>query len=221
MMRVRFGDCLLDSETRELFVDGKAVHLQPKAFQLLELLIRDRPRAVSKEKIHEQLWPGTFVSDSTLTSLLTEIRAAIGDAAQESRFVRTVHRFGYAFSGKAQEALERSTAVGGRQAGYWLLRGRRRIPLETGETIIGRDPGAPVFLDDKSVSRRHARIVISEEGATLEDLGSKNGTYLQNAKVESRLPLTDGDRIRVGTVPLTIRIFPVPESTETVTASKR
>jgi hypothetical protein len=202
-------------------VGGKAVHLQPKAFQFLELLLRERPHAVSKDKIHDQLWPGTFVSDSTLTSLLTEIRAAIGDAAHESRFVRTVHRFGYAFSGKAQEALERPGGVGGRPAACWLLRGRRRIPLEAGETIIGRDPGAAVFLDDKSVSRRHARIVISDEGATLEDLGSKNGTYLQDSRVESRLPLSDGDKIRVGSVPLTMRIFPVPESTETETAAKR
>jgi DNA-binding winged helix-turn-helix (wHTH) protein len=220
-MRVRFGECLLDSDTRELSVGGKAVHLQPKAFQFLELLLRERPHAVSKDKIHDQLWPGTFVSDSTLTSLLTEIRAAIGDAAHESRFVRTVHRFGYAFSGKAQEAIERPAGLGGRQAACWLLRGRRRIPLEAGETIIGRDPGAAVFLDDKSVSRRHARIIISEEGATLEDLGSKNGTYLQDARVESRLPLSDGDKIRVGSVPLTMRIFPVPESTETETAAKR
>jgi DNA-binding winged helix-turn-helix (wHTH) protein len=220
-MRIRFGECLFDSDTRELSVGGKVVHLQPKAFQFLELLLRERPHAVSKEKIHEHLWPGTFVSDSTLTSLLTEIRAAIGDSAHESRFVRTVYRFGYAFSGKAQEALERPTGAGRLPAACWLLRGRRRIPLEPGETIIGRDPGAAVFLDDKSVSRRHARIVISEEGATLEDLGSKNGTYLQDARIESRSPLSDGDKIRVGSVPLTVRIFPVPDSTETETAAKR
>jgi DNA-binding winged helix-turn-helix (wHTH) protein len=217
-MRVRFGDCLLDSETRELLVGGKAVHLQPKAFLILELLLRERPRAVSKEKIHEQLWPGTFVSDSTLTSLLTEIRAAIRDESHESRLIRTVHRFGYAFCGKAQEARERPSSVAGAKSAYWLVRGRRRIPLETGDTIIGRDPGAAVFLDDKSVSRRHARIVISEEGATLEDLSSKNGTQVQGARIESRTPLSDGDKILVGEVPLTMRIFPVAETTETASA---
>jgi DNA-binding winged helix-turn-helix (wHTH) protein len=214
-MRVRFGECLLDSETRELLVDGRPVHLQPKAFGLLELLVQNRPKAVSKNQIHERLWPGTFVSDSTLTSLLTEIRAAIRDEAHEGRFVRTVYRFGYAFSGLVQEVREQPSGVGGGKSACWLVRGRRRIPLEAGESIIGRDPGAAVFLDDRSVSRRHARIVISEEGATLEDLGSKNGTYLQGAKVESRLPLSDGDKIRAGSVALTMRIFSVPESTET------
>ena len=73
-MRFRFGDCELDADTRQLFVRGVEVHLQPKAFQFLELLIHNRPRVVSKTEIHENLWPGTFVSDGTLTSLLAEVR---------------------------------------------------------------------------------------------------------------------------------------------------
>jgi len=214
-MRVRFGDCLLDSETRQLFVRGEEVHLQPKAFQFLELLIRNRPKAVSKETIHQQIWPGTFVSDGTVTSLLAEIREAIGDDAHESRFVRTVHRFGYAFSGSAQETGARLSPVAGRKAVHWLVRGRKRIPLEPGETILGRDPGAAVFLDDRSVSRRHARIVVSDEGATLEDLGSKNGTFVDRKKIEAPVSLADGDKLKIGAVPVTVRIFAVPESTET------
>src|SRR6187401_1188310 len=98
-MRVRFGDCVLDTDTRQLFVGGAEVHLQPKAFQFLDLLIRNRPRVVPKEEIHERLWSGTFVSDGTLTSLLAEVRDAIGDDARHPRFVRTSHRVGYAFSG--------------------------------------------------------------------------------------------------------------------------
>ena len=214
-MRVRFGDCLLDSETRQLFVRGDEVHLQPKAFQFLELLIRNRPKAVSKETIHGQIWPGTFVSDGTVTSLLAEIRVAIGDDAHESRFVRTVHRFGYAFCGSAQETGARPSPVAGRKTVHWLVRGRRRIPLEPGETIIGRDPGTAVFIDDRSVSRRHARILISDDGAILEDLASKNGTFVQERKVEAPTPLSDGDKLRIGTVAMTVRVFAVPESTDT------
>src|SRR5262245_51979277 len=190
-MSVRFGDCVLDSETRQLFVRGEEIHLQPKAFQFLELLIRNRPKAVSKEAIHQEIWPGTFVSDGTVTSLLAEIREAIGDDAHESRFVRTVHRFGYAFSGEAQATGARLSPVAGRKSVHWLVRGRRRIPLEPGETIIGRDPGAAVFLDDRSVSRRHARIVVSDDGAVLEDLESKNGTFLKEKKVREPVPLSD------------------------------
>jgi hypothetical protein len=61
-MRIRFGECVLDSETRELLLRGSAVHLSPKGFQFLELLLESRPRALSKSEIHEKLWPGTFVS---------------------------------------------------------------------------------------------------------------------------------------------------------------
>jgi pSer/pThr/pTyr-binding forkhead associated (FHA) protein len=102
----------------------------------------------------------------------------------------------------------------------WLLRGQRRIPLEAGESILGRDPGAAVHLDDPSVSRRHARILVADEGATIEDLGSKNGTFLDEQKVEQAVMLADGARLRVGTVELTVRIFPVPDSTQSAVKSE-
>ena len=102
-MRVRFGDCLFDSATRRLVVAGREVHLQPLAFQLLQFLIENRPRVVSKQEIHEKLWTGTFVSDGTLTSLVAEVRSAINDEVRQPRFLRTVHRVGYAFCGEAVE----------------------------------------------------------------------------------------------------------------------
>jgi DNA-binding winged helix-turn-helix (wHTH) protein len=214
-LRVQFGDSLLDSETRQLFVGGEEVHLQPKALQLLELLVEKRPKALSKEVIHAKLWADTFVSDGTLTSLVAEIRNAIGDEARHSRFIRTVQRHGYAFCGSAQEARDSTASAAGQKSMCWLARGRRRFALVLGESIIGRDPGAAVFLDDRSVSRRHARIVVSESGATLEDLGSKNGTQVGSRKVESPVPLADESQIRIGSVALTFRIFPLAESTQT------
>jgi DNA-binding winged helix-turn-helix (wHTH) protein len=214
-MRIRFGECLLDSETRELYVRGEAVHVQPKAFQFLELLLERRPGAVSKSQIHEKLWPGTFVSDSTLTSLLVEVRDAIGDEARNPHYVRTVHGFGYAFSGSAREVREAVSSGPAPRVSCWILRGRKRTALESGETIIGRDPGAGVFIDDPSVSRRHARILVTEESATLEDLGSKNGTFLGDRRIVAPVPLDDRARIRIGTVPLTFRMFSLPDSTQT------
>src|SRR5262249_3694189 len=208
-MRVRFGNCVLDSGTRQLFVGDREVHLQPKAFQFLELLLQNRPKALAKEVLHERLWPGTFVSDGTLTSLLAEVREALGDSAREPRYVRTVHRFGYAFCGQAQEVREAPAAVAGQKMAFWLIRGRRRFALAPGGTSLGRDRGAAVFLDDASVSRRHARIVVTDDGATLEDLGSKNGTRIGEKRVESPEPIADGDQIRVGSVALTLRVYPM------------
>jgi DNA-binding winged helix-turn-helix (wHTH) protein len=220
-MRVRFGECVLDSDTRQLYVRGAEVHLQPKAFQFLELLIQSRPRVVPKAEIHEKLWPGTFVSDGTLTSLLAEVRDAIGDDAHQSRFVRTVHRVGYAFSAEAAEVRDRLTGVARGGMAVWLVRGKNRTALEPGETVIGRDPGAAVWLDDPSVSRRHARILVSADGATLEDLGSKNGTFLGETRVHAPTPLSDGDAVKIGSVPLLVRLFETPDSTVTSVDPKR
>ena len=213
-MQVRFGDCVLDSETRQLSVRGEAIHIKPKAFQFLELLLENRPRAVSKKQIHERLWPGTFVSDGALTSLLVEVRTAIGDDARSPLYVRTVHRFGYAFSGSAEDVRGRVSS-GSRSRSCWILHAGKRTALEPGETIIGRDPGAGLYIDDPSVSRRHARIFVTEDSATLEDLGSKNGTHLGDQRIEAPVPLDDGARIRVGNVALTFRMFSVPYSTQT------
>src|SRR5262245_37297001 len=102
-MRVRFGDCVFDSATRELRRAGASVPLTPKAFELLELLLRSRPRALSKDTIHGALWPDTHVSDSSLTRLAAEVRASLGDSARHPQFLRTVYGFGYAFSGDAAD----------------------------------------------------------------------------------------------------------------------
>src|SRR5262249_1771938 len=97
----------------------------------------------------------------------------------------------------------------------WILHAGKRTALEPGETLIGRDPGASLYIDDPSVSRRHARILVTGESATLEDLGSKNGTHLGDRRVDAPLPLDDGARIRVGGVALTFRMLSLPYSTQT------
>ncbi|HYT31747.1 MAG TPA: FHA domain-containing protein [Thermoanaerobaculia bacterium] len=212
-MRVRFGDCVLDSDTRQLSVRGEAVHLSPKAFQFLELLLESRPKALSKSEIHERLWPGTFVSDGTLASLLVEVRSATEDSARESRFVRTVHRFGYAFSGSAQELRESSSGSGGQKLVYRLIWGNREIALSPGENLLGRDEAAIIWIDDALVSRRHARIVIDETGAVLEDLHSRNGTYLRGKRIEVPRKLANEDQVTIGPASMIFRVFKQTAST--------
>ena len=215
-MKVRFGQCVLDKETWELSVDGRPVHLSPKGLKFLDLLLANRPRALSKEEIHQKLWPGTFVSDGTLTSLLAEVRSAIGDGGREPGFIRTVHRHGYAFSGPAEEVRQEGQARRVRpRFAYRLYAGPREIALEEGENILGRDPAAAIFIDHASVSRRHARVTVSEDGATIEDLGSKNGTKVGGQVISGVQPLADADAIRLGSVPMTFRVFPLSGSTAT------
>jgi DNA-binding winged helix-turn-helix (wHTH) protein len=107
-MPLGFGEFTLDTESRQLRQGDVERHLSPKGFELLRLLLDNRPRALSKAELHERLWPSTFVSEATLSSLVGEVREALGERAGRARFVRTVHRFGYAFKGTATELASQS-----------------------------------------------------------------------------------------------------------------
>jgi DNA-binding winged helix-turn-helix (wHTH) protein len=214
-MRLSFGDCVLDLERRQLVRAGRDVHLTPKALDLLALLVAERPRAVAKAEIRDRLWPGTFVSESNLTTLVTELRSALGDAARSPRYLRTVHRFGYAFCGSAAELPERSPAGRRRGPHFTLEWAGGEVSLRDGENLIGREEGAAAWIESASVSRRHARIVVSRGTATLEDLGSKNGTFVRGQRLSSAVALANGEEIRVGVVPLRFRAFEAADSTRT------
>ena len=86
-------------QRRVLTRNGHPVPLQPKTFELLLLMVRSPGRAFSKEELMKALWPDTFASETNLANLVVEIRSALGDDAHASRVVRTVPRFGYAFTG--------------------------------------------------------------------------------------------------------------------------
>src|SRR5437762_12366202 len=96
-MRLQFDDLTFDPDTRQVWAGGKEARLSPKAFDLLALLIARRPKAVSKADIRAHLWPGTYVSESNLPSLISEIRDAIADHRRKPGLLRTLHGFGYAF----------------------------------------------------------------------------------------------------------------------------
>ena len=209
-MRLRFGDCEFDPDTREVLRAGKPVHVSPKAFALLAALIERRPKAISKDELHKLLWPDTFVSDANLPNLVAELREALGDDAHEPRIIRTVPRFGYAFHAETTVEAERPAA-----RGFRLIWGDREIALRPGENVIGRDDSATLWIDDSLVSRRHARIVIDESGAVLEDLGSKNGTQLNGRRIQSPAKLADEDLITVGPASIIFRVFRQTASTAT------
>lgn len=202
-MRLHFADCVLDLDTREVLRDGRVVPMPPKVFQLLEALITARPKALSKPDLHAALWPDTFVSDANLANLVADLREALGDDAKSPRIIRTVQRFGYAF----QADVRSGTDAGRLSSTFRLLWGDREIGLWEGENVLGRDRGAVAWIDVYSVSRHHARIVVSGQGATLEDLGSKNGTFLRGERIRGKVRIGDGDEIRVGTVAMTLRQF--------------
>jgi DNA-binding winged helix-turn-helix (wHTH) protein len=213
-MKARFGDMLIDTGSRQLWRGSLPVHVSLKAFDLLCLLIRQRPEAVSKSDIQNHLWPSTFVTEGNIATLIAEIRAAVGQTAQTAGVIRTVHRFGYAFDAELQE----QESVGAHRVGYVLAGEVGEYPLAAGVNLIGRDQDAAVRLDFTTVSRQHARAIVDERGVFLEDLQSKNGTYVRETKVSGAVRLSEGDQIRVGSVLLVFKTVYPAATTKTVEA---
>lgn len=203
-VKLRVGDVTFDPDARQLLRGATEIHLSPKAFDLLKALIDARPRVMTKNELHKRLWPDTFVSDTNLASLIAEIREALGDNARQPRFIRTAQRVGYAFCAGADEKIEPATTAGSSLC--WLIKDGRRVPLQAGENILGREDDGGIRIDSPTVSRRHARIMVSASGASLEDMGSKNGTFLRREPVTAAVPLADGDEIRVGSIVLRFRM---------------
>jgi DNA-binding winged helix-turn-helix (wHTH) protein len=213
-VKIRFGPFTLNLDTRQLMRGSREIHLEPKAFELLVMLASERPKVLSKAALQQRLWPETFVVEANLSNLVAEIREAIDDRARAPVWIRTPHGFGYAFCGDAA-TLPAQRETGSARPACWLEWGHRRFPLSIGEHVIGRDPDVEVRLDASTVSRRHARLVVTAEGTLLEDFGSKNGTLRGSERVTSPVQLADGDTILIGSLLVTFHVRALLMSTDT------
>jgi DNA-binding winged helix-turn-helix (wHTH) protein len=214
-VKYTFGTIRLDPESRDIAKDGRAVHLTRKAFDLLLLLLEARPSAVTKDQIHARIWPDAFVSESSLQTLVHEIRLAIDDPGADESWIRTMHGIGYRFCGDVlidgsshPRQLERVTA--------WLVGESMRVGLRPGENILGRGLEGVTDVDLPTISRRHARIEVTEDRLTVEDLGSKNGTWLNDERVSDSRALTDGDVLHLGSARFRVRVCRSADATETI-----
>ena len=99
----RFGDCVLDADRRELRKAGEPVTTQPKAFELLLYLVRNRHRAVDKDELQDVLWPRSIVTETALTRCVMKARRAVGDDAEKQAVIKTVHGHGYRFVATVEE----------------------------------------------------------------------------------------------------------------------
>ena len=213
VVAIRFGPFVLDRGARLLRRGDADLHLTPKAFDLLVALVDARPNVVSKASLQRRLWPDTFVAEANLSNLVSEIRDTLGDKSGLPVFIRTAHAHGYAFCGVAKSDTVAAPEHG---PACWLEWGHRRFRLNEGTHVIGRDPGVAIRLDAPSVSRRHAHLHVTRASACLEDLGSKNGTFLGGVRVEAPVPLADGDLVGIGALIVTFRSGMQTGSTQTL-----
>lgn len=206
-MTFRFVQCTLDIDARRLVRGGCDVHLSPKAFELLRVLVESRPRVLSKTDLLERVWPGVFVSDASLAKVVSKVREAIGDSGDAAPVIRTVHGVGYAFDAEIDDEQAHDEPVHTvDQAICWLFCGRREFPLRDGEHIVGREPDASICLDSPKVSRRHAKLDVNGRCATLEDLDSKNGSFVRGVRISVPTTLEPGDEVRIGPFTLIFRV---------------
>jgi DNA-binding winged helix-turn-helix (wHTH) protein len=205
----RFGSFEFDAGRRQLFGEGREVHLTPKAFDLLAILVDAAPRVVPKPELHERLWPRGVVSDAALVGLVKEVRRALAKCGSDAPAIRTAHRVGYALDVRVESEPHPGSTP------RWLVAAGRRVPLAEGQNLIGRDPDSTLQLDHSTVSRRHARITVSATGSVLEDLGSKNGTRVGDAPLDGARRLQNGDRVWFGRVVVTYREASTAASTAT------
>jgi DNA-binding winged helix-turn-helix (wHTH) protein len=208
---LRFAEFDLDPEARLLRRGGEDLHLGPKAFDLLALLIDRRPRVLTKAQLMEALWPRTSVTEANVTNLVGELRTVLGDDPKQPRFVRTAFGVGYAFAGQVEgEARPKAAPAGPR-----LLTPGLELLLAEGENVLGRDEALATRVDLPGVSRHHARLVIQDSVATVEDLGSKNGTFVNGSDAVGIAPLADGDRVALGRTVFVFRIAGAKDRTRT------
>lgn len=214
-MVYRFGDFTFDQDIRQLVLNASEVHLSPKAFELLAVLLANRSRAVSKAELQQHLWPSTFVEETNVAGLVAEIRRALRDSASSPIFVRTVYGFGYRFVGDVTSDTVATRSAPARVK-LFVVVAQREIVLMEGTNVIGREPPATIQIEGRGLSRHHARIQVSDGDATLEDLGSKNGTYVNGRRIAIPFRLSDRDEIQLGAISLTFRVASPTSPTETV-----
>jgi DNA-binding winged helix-turn-helix (wHTH) protein len=196
-----FGKFHFDSGARRLMLSGESVHLTAKAIDLLALLTTRSPDAVGKKEIHQHLWPNTFVSDVSLTTLIFELRSSLGESARKPRFIRTVHGFGYAFQSDSGQNDGRD------ETPFLVIYEGREIGLQRGENLLGRSRECRVHIPSTLVSRRHARITIDGETALIEDCGSRNGTWVGGQRTAGRVRLKDGDEVVIASLRMRFKIL--------------
>jgi len=213
---VRFGPFEADLTTGELTKMGVPVDLQPRPFELLAILLERPGELITREELRRRLWADAVFVDFEhgVNKAISKLREALDDDGAKPQFVETLPRRGYRFIALVSEG----SGIAGRPVLARLLYDDRTVSLSAGVHVIGREEGSAVCIQSDTVSRRHARVIVSPHATSIEDLGSKNGTRVRGRKISGGTPLQDRDQIQIGSITLTFRISQ-GASTETAPSS--
>jgi DNA-binding winged helix-turn-helix (wHTH) protein len=203
----RLGDWLVEPELNRVSRGGSSYQLALKVMYVLVFLAEHAGTTVPKHRIIDAVWRTEFITENTLTQAIADLRRVMGDNARDPQFIETITKRGYRLIADVEILDDAAPITPTTGLPCALVVDRQESALVAGDNLIGRATDAVVLLDSEEVSRHHAVVRVSMDSATLEDLGSKNGTLLWGSRVGSPTPLKDGDEIAIGPVVLTFRVL--------------
>lgn len=204
----RLGGWLVQPSLNRLSRQGRTVHVEPKLMDVLVFLASRPGEVTSKEELLEAVWGRPYIAESVLSRAIAELRRALDDNAAAPDIVETIRKRGYRVIA-AVEAVGAPTGndgagkvpdapVGAGEAPVVLVWGQRELPFSVGSFVIGRAADAALRLRTPRASRHHARLTVGECHVSLEDLGSKNGTFVRGSRITLPTELVDGDDVTIG-----------------------
>jgi DNA-binding winged helix-turn-helix (wHTH) protein len=235
----RLGEWLVFPDLDRVTRDDVVHHVEPKIMDVLVLLASRPGHVFSRADIIDAVWAKKFIGESALSRAVALLREALADDSHVPRFIETIPKRGYRLL-VAAERVDEATADAAVRAGAHradpgadaqgraarpeglcsLIWGQMRLALADGEHLIGRDPQAVLRIPSNRVSRQHARLAVSGAHAVLEDMGSRNGTFVRGRRVTAPLELASGDEIFVGSEVITFAVTFPEGSTEEQTAGE-
>ena len=194
----RIGAWLVEPDFARISRGGEEVRLRPRAMDVLVHLAMAAGALATKQQLIDAVWRTEFVSDHALTQVIAELRTALGDDARQPSYIENIPRRGYRLVAAVTPLAVVSPQQRDTSLPFKLQGADGDHPLIQGANVIGRTGDADICIDRTEVSRCHARIVVQGTTATIEDLGSKNGTYVNGDRLERQALLTSGDEIWIG-----------------------
>jgi DNA-binding winged helix-turn-helix (wHTH) protein len=148
-----FGPFTVDPAERVAFRDGKPLILTPKVFDTLLCLLRNRGRVLSKDEILQEVWPDTFVEEVNLAVNISTLRKALGESAQEARFIATVPGRGYRFVAAVSASVTEQGPVDSGAANP--ARPSPGVSIGHPQTESHAAPASPSSVSDSSLRRKY------------------------------------------------------------------
>ncbi len=209
------GSWMVEPTLDRISQNGREVRLRPRAMDVLTVLALAAGKLVSKQSLIDEVWRTEYVSDHALTQVIAELRAALGDDAKEPSFIENIPRRGYRLVASVTPAAESVASNHGVSMPFKIETEGGTRPLTQGQNVIGRTGEADISLDRTEVSRCHAIITVQGTTAIIEDLGSKNGTYVNGRRLDGPTALNNGDEIWIGRSVARMRFLIEGEPTKT------